>query len=169
MSDGYIVYMFLDGELVRTDHLICMAHARVKLTIDEIRRERQGPETEAIVEDIPERLRSLQEDASSRSDYMQKGLNYLEKFWGGLFLYRKDGSYPLSNNLAERSIRPFITKRKISIHFDSDAEAEMSAVYQSVISTVKLQKKSVGDFFGRFFRGVVTGEKDYLSLMPAAI
>lgn len=30
MSDGYNAYTFLDGELERTDHLICMAHARVK-------------------------------------------------------------------------------------------------------------------------------------------
>lgn len=30
MSDGYNAYTFLDGELEKTDHLICMAHARVK-------------------------------------------------------------------------------------------------------------------------------------------
>ena len=30
MSDGYNADTFLDGELEKTDHLICMAHARVK-------------------------------------------------------------------------------------------------------------------------------------------
>lgn len=30
MSDGYNAYTFLDGELEKTDHLICIAHARVK-------------------------------------------------------------------------------------------------------------------------------------------
>ena len=30
MSDGYNAYTFLDGELEKTDHLICMTYARVK-------------------------------------------------------------------------------------------------------------------------------------------
>ena len=30
MSDGYNAYTFLDGELKKTDHLICMAHAKAK-------------------------------------------------------------------------------------------------------------------------------------------
>lgn len=32
MSDGYNAYTFLDGELEKTDHLICMAHAKVKFS-----------------------------------------------------------------------------------------------------------------------------------------
>lgn len=30
MSDGYNAYIFLDGELENTEHLICMAHIMVK-------------------------------------------------------------------------------------------------------------------------------------------
>ena len=32
MSDGYDAYTFLDGELDKTDYLICMAHAKVKFS-----------------------------------------------------------------------------------------------------------------------------------------
>lgn len=32
MSDGYNAYIFLDGDLERTDHLICMAHDKVKFS-----------------------------------------------------------------------------------------------------------------------------------------
>ena len=51
---------------------------------------------------------------------IRQPLNYLDHFWDGLFLYRKDGSYSIYNNLAERSVRPFTTKRKCSLHFGSD-------------------------------------------------
>ena len=29
-SDGYNVYMYLDGELMDVEHLCCLAHARAK-------------------------------------------------------------------------------------------------------------------------------------------
>lgn len=32
MSDGYNAYTFLDRELEKTDHLICMTHAKVKFS-----------------------------------------------------------------------------------------------------------------------------------------
>lgn len=40
-----------------------------------------------------------------------------------------------------------------------------SAVYHSIVSTLRMQERSVWEFFGKFFRGVVTGEEEYLSLL----
>ncbi len=51
---------------------------------------------------------------------MREALNYLHKFWKEAFTYIKDGRYPISNNLAERAVRLFTTKRKNSLHFGSD-------------------------------------------------
>lgn len=202
MSDGYNAYTFLDGELEKTDHLICMAHARVKfekayqhgedpvakefadmiselydledgyemrgLSTEEIETERQGNHTEDIVWRIRIRLdEELRKDNEFRSSYMMQALNYLDHFWDGLFLYRKDGSYPIDNNLAERSVRPFTTKRKCSLHFGSDEGVEMSAVYHSVISTLKLCGKSVWNFFGDYFRCEVLGLDTYKEYLPA--
>ena len=202
MSDGYNAYTFLDGELEKTDHLICMAHAKVKfnkayehgeddvakefedmiselydleegyklreLSAEEITSERQGEYTESIVRRIRKRLdEELKKDNDLRSPYMMQALNYLDHFWDGLFLYRKDGSYPIDNNLAERSVRPFTTKRKCSLHFGSDEGAEMSAVYHSIISTLKLCGKSVWNFFGDFFRCEVLGGETYKEYLPA--
>jgi len=52
--------------------------------------------------------------------YMREALNSLHKFWKEAFTNIKDGRYLLSNNLAERAVRPFTTKRKNSLHFGSD-------------------------------------------------
>lgn len=135
MSDGYNAYTFLDGELEKTDHLICMAHARVKY----------------------EKAYQYGEDpvAKEFADMISE-LYDLE-----------DGSYPIDNNLAERSVRPFTTKRKCSHHFGSDEGVEMSAVYYSVIGTLKLCGKSVWNFFGEYFRCEVLGLDTYKDYLPA--
>ena len=79
-----------------------------------------------------------------------------------------DGHYPMDNNAAERSIRPFCTKRKTSLHFGSDEGAKMSAVYHSIVSTERQKNRSAWEIFGKFFRDVVTGEKDYMSMLDLA-
>ena len=99
---------------------------------------------------------------------MDRALAYLDKFWEGLFRYGSDGRYPMDNNAVEWSIRPFCTKRKTSLHFGSDEGAKMSAVYHSIVSTVRLKGRSAWEFFGTFFRDVVTGENDYLSMLDLA-
>lgn len=114
------------------------------LSTEDIETERLGNHTEDIIRRIRIRLdEELRKDNEYRSSYMMQALNYMDHFWDVLFLYRKDGSYPIDNNLAERSVRPFTTKRKCSLHFGRDEGVEMSAVYHSIISTLKLCGKSV--------------------------
>ena len=74
--------------------------------------------------------------------YLTAALNYLDKFWNNIFAYTKDGSYPIDNNIAERTIRHLTTQRNSMLHFGSDEGAEMAATYHSIISTVKMQGKS---------------------------
>ena len=57
-----------------------------------------------------------------------------------------------NNSLAERTIRKLTTQRNNSLHYGSDADAEMTATYHSVIGTVKLHGSSVWNFIGTFFK-----------------
>lgn len=72
-------------------------------------------------------------------------------------------------NKAERAVHPFTTKRKNSLHFGSNEDAEIAAVYHSIISTVKLQGRSVWDYLGKFFTRIFNGCRDFLSLVPQKI
>ena len=54
--------------------------------------------------------------------------------------------------------------RKNSLHFGSDEGAESAAVYHSLISTVKLQGRFAWDYLGKFFTGIFSGCRDFLSL-----
>ena len=42
----------------------------------------------------------LAKDETERSPYLTEALNYLDKFWDGIFAYQKDGNYPIDNNIA---------------------------------------------------------------------
>ena len=54
---------------------------------------------------------------------MEQALSYFDHFKDGLFLYRRDGRYPIDNNLAERQVRPFTALRKVIQHYGSDEGA----------------------------------------------
>ena len=135
-------------------------------TIQQIYEARQSEETSRIEQELRSLLKEeLSKENPKRSYYMDQALNYFDHFKEGLFMYRKDGRYPIDNNLAERQVRPFTALRKAIQHYGSDAGAEMAAVYLSVVSTVKLAGQSVWRFLVDFFEDMVTGGKKHLKLL----
>ena len=133
-------------------------------------RRRQSLETKEILIRLRSRLdMELAKDVTKRSAYLTEALNYLDKFWDGIFAYQKDGNYPIDNNMAERTIRKLTTQRNNSLHYGSDEGVEMAVAYHSVISTVKLHGMSCWDYLGKFFKNIFNGCRDFLSLMPANI
>ena len=65
-----------------------------------------------------------------------KGL-YLKKKWPYLIRVLEDGRLELSNNLAERSIKPFVIGRKNFLFANTPWGAQVSAVIYSMIETAK--------------------------------
>lgn len=90
----------------------------------------------------------LSKDSEYRSQYYIKALNYLNRFWKEIFAFLDDGELLIDNSLAERTIRKLTTQRNNSLHYGSDAGAEMAATYHSVIGKVKLHGSSARDFIG---------------------
>lgn len=64
-----------------------------------------------------------------------KALNYLKEQWPYLTNYLKDGRLELSNNRAERSIKPFVIDRKNFLFANTPRGANGSAVIFSMIQT----------------------------------
>lgn len=64
-----------------------------------------------------------------------KALTYLKNQWQYLTNYLKDGRLELSNNRAERSIKPFVIDRKNFLFANTPKGAEGSAVTFSLIQT----------------------------------
>ena len=64
-------------------------------------------------------------------------LNYLLNQWESLTAYLLDGRIELSNNRAERSIKPFVISRKNFLFANTPSGAQSSAVLFSLIETAK--------------------------------
>ena len=68
-----------------------------------------------------------------------------------------------------KDTRKLTTQRNNSLHYGSDAGAEMAATYHSVIGTVKLHGTSVWNFIGTFFKNIFNGCRDYVNMVPDRI
>lgn len=66
-----------------------------------------------------------------------KALGYLKNQWSTLIVYLEDGRIELSNNRAERSIKPFVISRKNFLFANTVNGAKSSAVMFSLIETAK--------------------------------
>lgn len=66
-----------------------------------------------------------------------KALHYLLEQWPYLVRYLEDGRLELSNNRAERSIKPFVMGRKNFLFCNTPGGAQSSAVLYSLIETAK--------------------------------
>lgn len=66
-----------------------------------------------------------------------KALHYLEEQWPYLKRYLEDGRLEISNNRAERSIKPFVMDRKNFLFANTPNGARGSAVIFSMIETAK--------------------------------
>ena len=64
-----------------------------------------------------------------------KALNYVKEQWSYLCNYLKDGRLELSNNRAERSIKPFVIDRKNFLFANTPNGARGSATIFSLIQT----------------------------------
>ena len=64
-------------------------------------------------------------------------LTYLQNQWEYLNNYLLDGRIELSNNRAERSIKPFVMSRKNFLFANTPTGAQSSAVIFSLIETAK--------------------------------
>lgn len=140
------------------------------LTPEERGKRRQDLESKSMLITLRQHLKiELDKDPSQTTSYLRTALNYMNKFWDNLFVFLKDGSLPIDNNMAERAVRHITTQRNNTIHFGSDEGAEMAATYHSIISTVKMQGRSAWEYLGKFFTKIFNGCRDYFTLRPDKI
>ena len=66
-----------------------------------------------------------------------KAAHYTRSQWQWLIGYLEDGRLEISNNRAERSIKPFVMSRKSFLFANTPSGAKASAIYFSLIETAK--------------------------------
>ena len=90
----------------------------------------------SIIDQLQNWLQKRQPGTAPKSA-LGKAMYYLDKQWPRLIGYLEDGHYPIDNNRAENSIRPFVIGRKNWLFSASQNGAKASANLYSLIETAK--------------------------------
>ena len=114
-TDGYTGYHNLPEEITVVG---CWAHTRRKF--------------DEAVKSLP---KGKAKDSSAPKSALGKAFTYLNEQWPYLTNYLKDGRLELSNNRAERSIKPFVIDRKNFLFANTPKGAKGSAIMFSLVQT----------------------------------
>ena len=97
------------------------------------RRERSAP----LVAELEDWMRT-ERAGLSRHAAVAKAMDYMLKRWDGFARFLDDGRICLTNNAAERALRPLCLGRKSWLFCGSDRGGERAAVMYTLIGTAKL-------------------------------
>lgn len=100
------------------------------------RYERRLEQSKPVLEDFLSWLNIKKKQVLPKSS-LGKAINYCLKQWPKLEAFMLDGRIELSNNRAERAIKPFVIGRKNFLFSKSPKGANASAVTYSIIETAK--------------------------------
>ena len=114
-TDGYTGYHNLPEEITVVG---CWAHTRRKF--------------DEAVKSLP---KGKAKDSSTPKSALGKASTYLNEQWPYLTNYLKDGRLELSNNRAERSIKPFVIDRKNFLFANTPKGAKGSAIMFGLVQT----------------------------------
>jgi transposase len=100
-----------------------------------------------------------------------KALQYMRGQWPKLVRYVENGNWPISNNLCENAIRPFVVGRKGWLFADTVAGAQASANLYSLVETCKANGIDPYHYLVSLFAKLplASGADDYAALMPWAL
>jgi len=104
------------------------------------------------------------------SSLLGKALQYMRGQWPKLVRYVENGNWPISNNLCENAIRPFVVGRKGWLFADTVAGAQASANLYSLVETCKAIGIDPYHYLVSLFAKLplASGADDYAALMPWA-
>lgn len=86
-----------------------------------------------------------------KSAKLAKALTYLNNQWPKLIRYTENGTWPIDNNLAENSIRPFVVGRKNWLFAATVGGANASANLYSLVETAKANDLEPSEYLKTIF------------------
>jgi transposase len=78
---------------------------------------------------------------------MGQAITYVQNQWVALTVYLKDGRLEMTNNAAERAVKPFAIGRKNWLFFQREGGGKTAAILMSLLMTAKAAGVHLGDYF----------------------
>jgi hypothetical protein len=128
------------GSLAATGESYCSRLFQLETTFADLTLEERHTKRLEQEKPVLDALLAWANEASGKvapKSALGKALYYLREQWPYLVRYLEDGRLELSNNRAERGIKPFVMGRKNWLFANTPAGAQSSAVIYSLIETAK--------------------------------
>jgi len=123
------------GEALQRIGNLYVERTAIKLSPEQRQRIRQSV-ARPLIDDLATFLDASLAMISGRSE-LAKAIRYARSRWAALTRYLDDGTLEISNNAAERAIRPLALGRKNYLFAGSDAGGERAAAAYTLIETAK--------------------------------
>jgi transposase len=135
---------------------------------DGSRRQRLRKRYSIRVLDLIEKLLVEHHDTVVPGSLLGKALHYLRGQWSKLIRYVKNADWPISNNLCENAIRPFVVGRRGWLFSDTVDGANASANLYSLVETCKANRIEPYSYLTWLFRQLPLAKTvdDYDALLP---
>ena len=78
---------------------------------------------------------------------MGQAITYVQNQWEALTVYLKDGRLEMTNNAAERAVKPFAIGRKNWLFFQREGGGRTASILMSLLMTAKEAGVHLGDYF----------------------
>ena len=78
---------------------------------------------------------------------MGQAITYVQNQWAALTVYLKDGRLEMTNNAAERAMKPFAIGRKNWLFFQTEGGGKTASTLMSLLMTAKAAGVHLGDYF----------------------
>lgn len=116
-------------------------------SVDEIK-QRRNKESKPILDAY---FALIEEKVDKSDEKLRKAMKYSLDQKEKLSRFLEDGHIPLSNNLAERGIKPFVICRKNFLFSNSIQGAKASAIIFSIIQTARANGLNIFNYLQRLF------------------
>lgn len=93
-------------------------------------KEKRNNEDIKIIEEIHDLVFNAN---PKKNSYLEGAINYVKKIWNDLLTFLEDGHIELTNNVAERAVKPFVIQRKVFQISGSYDGAKYTTILFSII------------------------------------
>lgn len=95
---------------------------------------------------------------------LESAVNYAKNIWSDLSTYLSSGYIEISNNIAERAVKPFVINRKVFMTSGSYDGARYTTLLFSIIRTARMNDLNVSKYLEYVLDNIQT--KDIKDLLP---
>jgi len=97
---------------------------------------------------------------------MGQAITYVQNQWQALTRYLEDGRLEMTNNAAERAVKPFAIGRKNWMFFQREGGGRTASILMSLLMTAKAAGVHLGDYFQDVLLRISEPGTDVKSLTP---